>query len=258
VRSPQCSQHTHRTHTQIPTQEYTMKLVSNGKHPEANKPVLEDEVWYCQLCKGKSVSRGGIYKHYFNNHGGGKSLFSLNKVKKPRKQVQADSRAKKKLQHSPRYDLRKPLPGKQPDYRPIADDSKVNQRGGYNTLHSSLQVKTSKQPDGGDGVFSKEDFLEHDILTTYVGVHSPVNLGGKYCLELLDKKGFIHGSGCLKKGEGMGSKINRTNVGQHANVKFMQRERRNKPVIVEVVATKNILSGSELLVHYGNTYPRNC
>ena len=98
-----------------------MKLVSNGKHPEAQKPVLKDEVWYCGLCEGKSISRGGIYAHYFRKHGGGKSLFSLTKVNKPRKQVQHDCRAKKKLENAPPYNLRKGVPGmKKPDYRPMA------------------------------------------------------------------------------------------------------------------------------------------
>jgi hypothetical protein len=235
-----------------------MKEGFNGKQLETDKPVQIDGHWCCGLCGKPSISRAGIYKHYNDNHGGGKSLFTTNKVNKSRKLVQRDCRVKARAKNAPRYNLRMSVRvGKErASYLETADDHKVHIHGGYNTPHSALQVRKSKQPGGGGGVFTKESFIKGDLLTTYVGIRSPVNLGGVYSLVLLDGLGFIQGKARLKTGDGLGSKINRTNSGQHANVEFLQRVKRNKDVIVEVVATSAIPAGAELLAHYGHTCPR--
>jgi hypothetical protein len=141
-------------------------------------------------------------------------------------------------------------------------------RKGAATIGDGVEVRVSRIPNAGNGLFATREFQKNELITEYVG-----NIIWKDDVESMLKnrkpgedptshvrvlvKGFqyVNGNRVPKEGEGGGSFANDPHPSQVTNAKFIvQEDAKIARGRIWLKAIKPIVPGDEIVVSYGEDY----
>jgi hypothetical protein len=146
---------------------------------------------------------------------------------------------------------------------PLHDLEFARKRGVFGNSLSYVTLKPSSVVGGGNGVFTTSlgSYRKGDFITQYVGTllskeqvlenqHNPeyTLLCSSFSLP------YLNGINQPIVGKGIGSFINRRNEENSANAKFVYRFAKTAEESVWIVAEKDIKSGEEIFISYGNSF----
>jgi hypothetical protein len=222
--------------------------------PHQFKPkAIGINAFLCGICDLGPKTKCQMRNHYYRDHLKAPCFFKDRA--KPEEQLNRENYQRRKEKNLPRLRPRRGV-----CYLEVADDDMLESYGSFGNKISILEIKPSKQPGGGNGVFSKSTIQVGDFVTWYQGEWMEVAPDSEYTIKLIDSGGYLEGIHEAHIGSGLGSLINRPNPNQKANVRFYEIKGTVPPQVgakaprVLIIALKLIKPGEELLVHYGNGF----
>lgn len=125
------------------------------------------------------------------------------------------------------------------------------------TIGNGLDVSASLLQDAGRGLFATMDFFKGDVITIYEGEHidkdDALMRNVKTHMASICSRCVIDGIKDPKTGSGGGSFVNDPRLCRLRNAKFKRVDEGYKSHYgVNLIATRDILSGEEIYASYGN------